>query len=99
MKLDYIVISDFIDKQDEGHRYRKGDAFPREGKAVSDERMEFLLSIPFIKLVEPKEPEDPYKDKELPELKALLDEKGIEYAKNASREKAIELLENTTLEE
>lgn len=95
--MKYTVISEFIDKQDNELRYKKGDAFPREGKEVNEERLEFLSSIPFIKLNKAENQgnaEDPYKDLEPSDLKAMLDEKGIEYTKNAARKKLIELLEN-----
>lgn len=95
--MKYTVISEFIDKQDNELRYKKGDAFPREGKEVSEERLGFLSSIPFIKLNEAENQtnaEEPYKDLDTADLKAMLDEKGIEYAKNAARKKLIELLES-----
>ncbi|TWK08601.1 hypothetical protein CHCC20442_4314 [Bacillus licheniformis] len=49
-----------------------------------------LTSQPKEKGEAPKEPD--YEDMELSELKKLADERGIEYAKNASTEKMVDLL-------
>ena len=40
----YIVIHDFKDLQDKGYVYLKGDKYPREGKQVSEERIQELMS-------------------------------------------------------
>lgn len=54
----YRVIKHFVDLQDNGHKYRVGDEFPREGLKVSEERIEELASdknrrkIPLIEKVE-----------------------------------------------
>lgn len=65
------VISFFIDLQDGEHPYNVGDAFPREGRTVSEERIKELSTsqnkrkMPLIELVkEPvKEPEkEPVKE-------------------------------------
>lgn len=40
----YVAIRDFKDLQDDGHVYIKGDPYPREGKYVSEERIQELLS-------------------------------------------------------
>ena len=39
----YVVTKDFTDLEDEKHVYRKGDKFPRSGRAKKD-RIEALLS-------------------------------------------------------
>ena len=55
------VISFFIDLQDGEHPYNVGDAFPREGRTVSEERTKELSTsqnrrkMPLIEAV--KEPE------------------------------------------
>lgn len=38
------VIRDFYDLQDGNFFYKVGDTFPRAGKVVSDDRLEFLSS-------------------------------------------------------
>lgn len=40
----YEVIRYFKDAQDNGHAYREGDIYPREGHSVSDVRIKDLLS-------------------------------------------------------
>lgn len=40
----YVAIRDFKDLQDGGYVYIKGDPYPREGKYVSEERIQELLS-------------------------------------------------------
>lgn len=56
------VIRDFYDLQDGSHFYRVGDTFPRAGKVVSDDRLEFLASdknllrTPVIEKVQVKKP-------------------------------------------
>lgn len=41
--MNYKVIKDFMDLQDENHIYRKGDKYPRKGR-VKKERAEELAS-------------------------------------------------------
>lgn len=56
----YQVIESFIDLQDDNHRYRVGDAFPRAGKNVPEERIKELagsdnkLGMPLIAADKPK---------------------------------------------
>ena len=40
----YKVIKYFRDLQDNNHAYHAGDSFPRNGKAVSDDRLKELSS-------------------------------------------------------
>lgn len=42
--MQYIVIKDFSDIQDDRHVYHAGDTFPRMGFEVSDERVAELAS-------------------------------------------------------
>ena len=42
--MGYRVIKAFADLQDGGHRYKVGDAYPREGATVTDRRLGSLLS-------------------------------------------------------
>lgn len=62
----YRVIAFFIDLQDGEHPYNVGDAFPREGRTVSEERIRELSGcnnkrrMPLIELVK----EEPVKEPE-----------------------------------
>lgn len=42
--MQYIVVKDFSDIQDDRHVYHAGDTFPRMGLEVSDERVAELAS-------------------------------------------------------
>lgn len=52
----YKAIVNFVDLQDNNHKYQAGDNFPREGLEVSEERIEELSTdanrrkIPVIEL-------------------------------------------------
>lgn len=54
----YKVTSAFVDLQDDKHLYNIGDSFPREGKVVTNDRLDELASgknatgKPLIQLVE-----------------------------------------------
>lgn len=56
--MQYEVIANFIDKEDNKRLYEVGQPYPREGHAPSEERIESLSTHnnngnkPFIKLVE-----------------------------------------------
>ncbi len=43
------VTKHFVDLTDNDHNYFKGDAFPREGASVSDERRKQLIEMGLIK--------------------------------------------------
>lgn len=66
----YTVLKDFVDLQDNKHLYRMGDAFPRAGVDVSEERVAELAStknkcrVPLIAKVEiVPEPDQEVKEK------------------------------------
>lgn len=40
----YKVIVDFTDKEDNNHRYSKGDTFPRDNVTVGKSRLDYLAS-------------------------------------------------------
>ena len=40
----YKAIVDFVDLQDNNHRYHAGDSFPREGYDPGEDRIKELLS-------------------------------------------------------
>ena len=73
----YKVIKNFVDLQDNGHRYNAGDEFPRKGLKVSDSRINSLLGYgnrqrtPLIAEVSEDKPTD-----ETPEETA--DEKAVD---------------------
>lgn len=65
----YRVIVSFIDLQDGEHAYNVGDAFPREGRTVSEDRIKELSSSnnkrkqPLIELDPKVSAEEPPKEK------------------------------------
>lgn len=71
--MSYIVTTYFIDLQDGEHPYNVGDAFPREGRTVSEERIKELSGFnnkrkkPLIERV--TEPEPKEITEEIPEEK------------------------------
>lgn len=73
------VISYFIDLQDGEHPYNVGDAFPREGHSVSEERIAELSSSrnkrkkPLIEKVEVA-PVQPEKAEKAPEAEPVKEE-------------------------
>lgn len=58
--MQYIVKTNFNDMEDNLQPYSVGDAFPREGLEVSQERLDYLasdknrLGVPVIEKVKPK---------------------------------------------
>lgn len=58
----YEVVKYFTDLQDNCHPYNVGDAFPRKGLEVTEERTQSLSTkdnlqgVPLIKAVEEKKP-------------------------------------------
>lgn len=104
----YVTIDIFKDMDDEGVEYPIGAIYPREGYEPSPERIKSFLDgsnakgVPIIKpLVElpakgavdaQEEPENEPVELSRDELKAKLDELGVEYAKNAKTEILAELL-------
>lgn len=66
--MKYRVIVQFVDLKDEGHLYNAGDAFPREGHKVSEDRIKELMGgenrrhMALIEAVPEKVPEKVVKD-------------------------------------
>lgn len=58
----YRVVKDFYDLQDDAYAYKVGQEYPREGKTVSDARIEELAGdknrrrTPLIERIEDPEP-------------------------------------------
>lgn len=42
--MSYVVVKDFTDLKDEGHIYRSGDTYPREGSDLDEDRAEELAT-------------------------------------------------------
>lgn len=75
----YRVTKFFTDLHDNGHPYNVGDAFPRDGVSVTENRLKELASdrnkqgVPLIELVE-EAPENVKKQQEEP-IKNIPEEK------------------------
>lgn len=100
--MSYVVIKDFKDLQDNDHIYRANDPFPREGVAVSKERIQELSSEDNKRkevLIEAVEGQklDELSVEQLQkvtndDIKARLDELEIEYKSNDNKDTLIERL-------
>lgn len=81
----YIVLKNFTDLEDKGHRYLMGEEYPRKGYEPTEERIQALLSKDnkaCMKLIqevkapkseakaEPKEEKKPAKKKATPKKKS-----------------------------
>jgi T4 recombination endonuclease VII, dimerisation. len=94
----YKTIVAFNDLQDNRHEYKVGDTFPREGVEPSEERLKELSSAEnkrgkvLIELVGETENKEDDTELTVADMKAQLDERGIEYKKNAKKEDLLALL-------
>lgn len=70
----YKAIVDFVDLQDNNHRYHAGDSFPREGYDPSEDRIKELLSDRNLRGAAVIAEEKPKKEK-VPANKAKKDKK------------------------
>ncbi len=59
----YKAIVDFVDLQDNNHRYHAGDSFPREGYEPSEDRIKELSSNSNLRGIAVITEEKPKKDK------------------------------------
>ena len=101
--MTYKTTTAVRDTQDNGFYYHAGATYPREGLEVSKERFEMLVKNGYIVAVEDKKPEPVFEVGEeteenkteltAKEIKAKLDELGIEYKSNASKAELLTLLE------
>lgn len=97
-----ILVKRFTDLEDDRRIYQLGDEYPADdAKMPTKERINELLTtdnkagVQIIKDTEDTTGEkDNLEDLELPELKELADEKDIDYAKNATKETMLELLQD-----
>lgn len=90
------VISGFYDMKDNGHHYKVGDDFPRQGApeaATTPDRLDVLKSKnnakerPFIKAA------NDYDSLTVKELKAEADRRGLDYLSKAKKAELVALLE------
>ena len=98
--MTYKTTKAIRDTQDNDFCYYAGAIFPRQGLEVSKERLEMLVKNGYIVAVddnkpEPVETEDDKAELTSKEIKAKLDESGIEYKSSASKAELLALLEGT----
>lgn len=83
--MTYKTTKAVRDTQDNGFYYHAGATYPRKGLEVSKERLETLVKNGYIVKVELTSKE----------IKAKLDELGIDYKSSASKAELLALLEGT----
>ena len=100
----YKTTKAILDTQDNDFCYYAGAIFPRQGLEVSKERLEMLVKNGYIVAVDDNKPEPAFEAggetenrEELTskEIKAKLDELGIEYKSSANKAELLALLEGT----
>ena len=104
--MTYKTTKAILDTQDNDFCYYAGAIFPRQGLEVSEERLEMLVKNGYIVAVDDNKPEPAFegvgeetenRNEELTtkEIKAKLDESGIEYKSSASEAELLALLDGT----
>lgn len=103
--MTYKTTKAIRDTQDNDFCYYEGAIFPRKGLEVSKERLEMLVKNGYIVAVDDNKPEPVFeageetKDDKVEltskEIKAKLDESGIDYKSSASKAELLALLEGT----
>lgn len=83
--MTYKTTKAVRDTQDNGFYYHAGATYPRKGLEVSKERLETLVKNGYIVKVELTSKE----------IKAKLDELGVDYKSSASKAELLALLEGT----
>lgn len=95
--MPYIVTRNILDTKDNNYFYEAGDAYPRPDMKVSDKRIKELLDKGVIQTddAEGNTALDNKKETDLSvkELKAKLDELGIQYSSRASKDELQSLLD------
>ncbi|WP_293956811.1 HeH/LEM domain-containing protein [uncultured Streptococcus sp.] len=81
--MTYKTTKAVRDTQDNGFYYHAGATYPRQGLEVSKERLETLVKNGYIVKVELTSKE----------IKAKLDELGVDYKSSASKAELLSLLE------
>lgn len=105
----YIVTRNIIDTKDNNHFYEVGDLYPRPDFTVSGTRIAELVGKGVIiaegkaeapepasaeEVAPAEEPEKPLEKSKVAELKALLDEMGIDYEADAKKADLVALAQN-----
>lgn len=105
----YIVTRNIIDTKDNNHFYEVGDLYPRPDFTVSGARIAELVGKGVIiaegkaeapepasaeEVAPAEEPEKPLEKSKVAELKALLDEMGIDYEADAKKADLVALAQN-----
>ena len=104
--MTYKTTKAIRDTQDNDFCYYAGAIFPRQGLEVSEERLEMLVKNGYIVAVDDNKPdpafegageetEDDKVELTSKEIKAKLDELGIEYKSSASKAELLALLDGT----
>lgn len=92
----YVTTKHIRDLQDNEHYYRKGDAYPREGLEVSEERFQELIDGGYIMSDEVAvvlEEETPnLNELKKDELIALAHSKGVDFNESDTKAEIIEKL-------
>lgn len=103
----YIVTKNIIDTKDNNHFYEVGDLYPRPDFTVSGARIAELIekgvivaeskveSAPAEEVAPVEEAEEkPLEKSKVAELKALLDEMGVDYEADAKKADLVALAQN-----
>lgn len=103
----YIVTKNIIDTKDNNHFYEVGDLYPRADFTVSGARIAELIEkgvlvaegkaeapAPTEEVAPAEEPEKPLEKSKVAELKALLDEMGVDYEADAKKADLVALAQN-----
>ena len=104
--MTYKTTKAVRDTQDNDFCYYEGAIFPRKGLEVSKERLEMLVKNGYIVAVDDNKPEPVVEgagaeteenktELTAKEIKAKLDELGIEYKSSASKAELLALLDGT----
>ena len=105
--MTYIVTKNIIDTKDNNRFYEVGDIYPRPNFTVSGARIAELVGkgvivaegkepapAPTEEVAPAEEPEKPLEKSKVAELKALLDEMGVDYEADAKKADLVALAQN-----
>lgn len=104
----YIVTKNIIDTKDNNRFYEVGDLYPRSDFTVSGARIAELIEkgvivaeskaesapAPAEEVTPAEDPEKPLEKSKVAELKALLDEMGVDYEADAKKADLVALAQN-----
>ena len=93
--MTYKTTKAVRDTQDNDFYYYAGATYPRKGLEVSKERLETLVKNGYIVAVDKEATKDHKAELTSKEIKAKLDELGIEYKSSASKAELLALLDGT----